>query len=465
VPSGRPVHGAPPLTSCPPFATRAQNKAGLAPERARKESSKAALKRARFDLETGAAATVPALVAAREAHSVAQARSTLRDEGAMAAEGEEEEEVEEDDEDMEDGEGEGVHGSFAGLDSDGQDMEGGGPTAGAKRSRGGALISGGGTYTPGASLDDLRERLRLRIASLKAIREGDPERAKRKALGAAAHAAAVTAAKEKVAKEVAKKEAPKAGEKAFKARPKSKAEARAPMIIAAQAAIAAGKARRAESLLPPGASYARIPAPAVPSAVLPASGDGLDIAFGTITTALPSALAAVTVSTQPALPGRDGGKQGKLRSLLADAQRYQKKLSALSSAGREGAAEKAQLEFGHALRRAEGEKVRDDPALLAKTLKRSAKGKAAGAAAWKDRKGKEEEEAGTRASARAENIKGKKNRALKKGDRPEKPKEGKEGQNRGRGGAGGSEGAAKGGAPSKKANRPGFEGRKSTFIA
>jgi hypothetical protein len=131
-----------------------------------------------------------------------------------------------------------------------------------------------------------------------------------------------------------------------------------------------------------------------------------------------------------------------MRAQLSKAQRYQETLARLGAAGAAGdeasKSKKLALEFDHALRRAGGERLRDDPALLNKSLKRKQKAKARSGKEWAQRKAKEEAGSKERSDERNKNLATKRSRALKKADRNKGDAAGKA---RGGGGGGGGGGA------------------------
>lgn len=182
------------------------------------------------------------------------------------------------------------------------------------------------------------------------------------------------------------------------------------------------------------------------------SSSGLDVAFGQLSTSLPAALAVSTLSIKPT----KASKEGRMRDQLKKAVKYKESLASLAQQGEEGVQKKISLEFNHALSRAQGEKVHDDPTLLAKALKRRKKEKSKSHADWNTRKSKEKAEMKDRQVERNKNLNNKKNRALKRGDRPAPTSSG---AGSGGGGGGGGEKEGTSSRPSPSQNRPGFEGR------
>jgi len=205
-----------------------------------------------------------------------------------------------------------------------------------------------------------------------------------------------------------------------------------------------------------------LPSSSAPSLASPS----LDVEFGHLSQALPGALAVSTLSIKPL----KASKENRIRDQLKKAVKYKESLASLAQQGEEGVQKKITLEFTHALSRAQGEKVHDDPTLLAKALKRRKKEKSKSHADWSKRKSKEKAEMKDRQVERTKNLNNKKNRALKRGDRPPPSSSSHEGGGKGGGGegSGGSGSGGGGGAPSRPSpvatasgqNRPGFEGRR-----
>jgi hypothetical protein len=80
------------------------------------------------------------------------------------------------------------------------------------------------------------------------------------------------------------------------------------------------------------------------------------------------------------------GKKKSLESMLAEAEAKKKRLRELKGSENEGDREKAsRIEWGDALKAATGERVRDDPAMIKKAMKRKEKKKAKSAKMWEAR--------------------------------------------------------------------------------
>jgi hypothetical protein len=283
---------------------------------------------------------------------------------------------------------------------------------------------------PAASLGELRARLRAKIEAMRVARKAPP--------GLALTVPAAADDDDEEGGSGGKERPGPAGElqaEAKEARDARKLEKAARKKLkkkkahAAKAPIAASSARLSpspstEQTAPLAASASakkkpRLAAPPAGSASTSSSssvaikrggdvGDDIDIAFGTFDTgaAAPAAssvrpaasasasiefaLAASASSSgpKPAASGATGGggKVGKLRRMLAIAQKAQVRLEKAKAAGG-GIAEASAVgaAFDSALRRAGGEVVRDDPKLIAKSLKRIEKDKAKSTAAWQVR--------------------------------------------------------------------------------
>lgn len=80
-----------------------------------------------------------------------------------------------------------------------------------------------------------------------------------------------------------------------------------------------------------------------------------------------------------------GGKKKSLDRLLKEAEKKRQRLKELKSGVAEDKEKAAKIVWGDAIKEASGERVRDDPALIKKALKRKSKKKAKSAEAWKSR--------------------------------------------------------------------------------
>jgi hypothetical protein len=107
---------------------------------------------------------------------------------------------------------------------------------------------------------------------------------------------------------------------------------------------------------------------------------GDSLSFGTIS-AVPKGLAGIKSRDMSA----GGKKRPSLHRLLEAAESRKAQIDALKGT-EEGDKIKADHEWDAALRRASGEKVRDDPKLLKRTIKRKESLKKKSAKAWDDRK-------------------------------------------------------------------------------
>jgi len=146
-------------------------------------------------------------------------------------------------------------------------------------------------------------------------------------------------------------------------------------------------------------------------------------------------------------------KQSK-QDALREAERKRARLEGLR-----GTAEGVEAERGHAmeraLRRAQGEKVLDDPKLLKKALRKERREKKKKRAAWKERSKEEADGVQARQKKRQDNLKA---RAQIKRARKMGVKAPGVGKHKGKGEKGKGKGK---GEKSKGKLRPGFEGRKS----
>ncbi len=135
------------------------------------------------------------------------------------------------------------------------------------------------------------------------------------------------------------------------------------------------------------------------SAAAAASGAGEDLAaqltYGVIDTAAP----------QPGSKLKKGGGVKKLKGLLAKAEENEAKLAQLKATNKaEADAAQTAEAWEAAQRRAKGEKVKDDAALLRKALKRKEKAKEASRAKWAERTAAVEEAQAAKQKKRRENM-------------------------------------------------------------
>ena len=138
-----------------------------------------------------------------------------------------------------------------------------------------------------------------------------------------------------------------------------------------------------------------------------------------------------------------GKKKSDLQSLLQRAKENKEKLQQLQGT-KEGDELKQQHDWDAAMRRAQGEKVRDDPKLLKKSLKRRQRAKKKSAQAWAEREKAVEEQRKGRQDKREQNLQ---QRATQKKEKRLKQK-----------------GVAVPKAKAKSEARPGFEGKRRSFL-
>lgn len=100
---------------------------------------------------------------------------------------------------------------------------------------------------------------------------------------------------------------------------------------------------------------------------------------------------------------RQRRKSGDLGTLLERAKANQSKLAELQGT-KEGAKMEHDQKWDAAARRAAGEKVKDDPKLLAKALKRKERSKAKSAEAWAERKATSDQQQAARQARREANL-------------------------------------------------------------
>eukprot|EP00698_Gefionella_okellyi_P004881 TRINITY_DN14512_c0_g1_i1.p1 TRINITY_DN14512_c0_g1~~TRINITY_DN14512_c0_g1_i1.p1 ORF type:complete len:258 (+),score=40.25 TRINITY_DN14512_c0_g1_i1:27-776(+) len=125
------------------------------------------------------------------------------------------------------------------------------------------------------------------------------------------------------------------------------------------------------------------------------------------------------------------GKRQDKQKLLVKAERLQEQSKRLKGT-EAGAKLQQQHSWTNAIKRASGEKIRDDPARLKKSLKADRKRKERSQKDWAERKAEEQKQTDTRIERREENLK--------------KRKLGKKGQS------------------GSQKSRPGFEGKKKEFL-
>jgi len=144
-------------------------------------------------------------------------------------------------------------------------------------------------------------------------------------------------------------------------------------------------------------------------------------------------------STGRPLPSYLAKRRAPLNVLLKKAEAQKKELEDLKKNQRDQIHSKKVFE--KLLQKAQGEKIRDNPTLLKKTMKRKQKQKAKSAAQWKERKDTVTRHQQEKQQKRTENIRNRKlNKGKKAKDQKPTRKERKEG------------------------NRPGFEGKRKSFL-
>ncbi len=169
------------------------------------------------------------------------------------------------------------------------------------------------------------------------------------------------------------------------------------------------------------------------------AGEDLDgsLAFGTVSS-VPRGMAGIKAKEMAAAQRK---KRASLSTLLEKAEAHRSRVEALKGT-EEGEKVRGEHDWDAALRRATGEKVRDDPKLLKRSIKREERSKKKSATKWRDRETQKTEEREARQAKREENLK--------------KRSQGKGGKAKAAPKAGGK-GGSKGGKPKAKA-RSGFEG-------
>lgn len=245
------------------------------------------------------------------------------------------------------------------------------------------------------SIDDLRARLAARIQGLKQsrqlkyreweapvgekdgpVRDTQRERKrfrekKEKERTATEDAAAETA--------LAGSSKGKSGSKAAEAKGSKKipySKGAAPGVISSTSAAPSNKRARTSESTTEGESSSAPPA-------TPTDDIDLDFAFGAAPSTAGRRTGGSTEGSVTEGGDRKTTKRDRLKKMLSDAQKTQRKLEKLKESGDD--AGKLDMQFATAMRRAEGGKVHDDPKLLAKSLKRMEKTKGKSAASWATR--------------------------------------------------------------------------------
>ena len=98
------------------------------------------------------------------------------------------------------------------------------------------------------------------------------------------------------------------------------------------------------------------------------------------------------------------GKKKSLDRLLAEAEKKRDRLRELRGGTEEDKEKLRRIQWGDTLREATGERVRDDPALIKKAMRRKAKAKAKSARAWESRVDKVDEAKRERQKIRSHNL-------------------------------------------------------------
>lgn len=405
-----------------------KNKKNEAPEQARKESSKAAQRRLRFDADTTASATVPGQVAAREEARIAERAALLASFAESQAAGQEASSSRRkrsavslsDDSDGEDEFQTPRNTSNSGNKRGHEDVDEDNVASGADQS---------------AGIEELRARLRARIEAMRIAKEGQGKR--------------------KARREEREKKKSKDGKKKQKKDNKSdstKKDVGDKVDTSEPDTASSAKSTKAKKTSKQSQSA---------EASKKSSDDQvLDLAFGALSTQLPDSLAGASMTTDKPAHLRaltEGGKKKEsMKQLLVKAKKYQRALQDLEQSGDHET--RLQMQFDSALKRSEGQKVFDDPTLINKSMKRAKKKKQKSAEMWEKRKSELEAENTAKALKKKENRDNKKFRALKRADRPEskEPAKSKDA----------SEAPVGEKAPPRPSNlaRPGFEGRKSRPI-
>lgn len=202
---------------------------------------------------------------------------------------------------------------------------------------------------------------------------------------------------------------------------------------------AKSKEPRADGSERPSAKRPRQDDAAAKAAAAAAEGEDLDdsLAFGTVSS-VPRGMAGIKAKEMAAAQRK---KRASLSTLLEKAEAHRTRVEALKGT-EEGEQVRGEHDWDAALRRATGEKVRDDPKLLKRSIKREERSKKKSATKWRDRETQKTEEREARQAKRDENLK--------------KRSEGKGGKAKAASKSGGK-GGSKGGKPKAKA-RSGFEG-------
>lgn len=280
--------------------------------------------------------------------------------------------------------------------------------------------SGGAT-----SVEELRARLRARIEALRAQRgatRGD--------------GGAKGAAMQKLKQQQ---------------RLKERQEQAGSVSAGAPTAAAAGSSS-AGSSVPAAASSSSSSSSATASSSSSADSVGDTLAFGAVST-VAKGLAGIKSRDMSAAKR---AKRASLSKLLEDAEGRRAKLETLKGTT-EGAEIKAAHDWDAAMRRAGGEKVRDDPKLLKRTIKREERKKKKSGKVWQDRRRQEADEKAEKQAKREENLMNRRKGGGGKGD-SNKASKAKKGSASGGAAASGPGTRKERAASGKSGGRGGFEG-------
>lgn len=151
------------------------------------------------------------------------------------------------------------------------------------------------------------------------------------------------------------------------------------------------------------------------AAATTADSVGDTLAFGAVSS-VPKGMAGIKARDMSAAKRT---KRASLSRLLEDAEGRRAKLESLKGTA-EGVEVKAAHDWDAAMRRAGGEKVRDDPKLLKRTIKREARQKKKSGKTWQDRKRQETTEKAEKQAKREENLANRRKGAPSKADAKKK---------------------------------------------
>jgi len=203
---------------------------------------------------------------------------------------------------------------------------------------------------------------------------------------------------------------------------------------------AAKRPRPADKPKPPPSAAASSSSSASASASAAAAGSedvGESLAFGTLSS-VPKGLAGVKSKDLTAAKKR---RRASLGQLLEKAEAHRETLESLKGSA-EAETVKKDHDWEAALRRASGEKVKDDPKLLRRSIKRQERSKKKSAKTWVDREKQKKEDQSARQAKREENLRiRKEGKGSRKAEA--KAKAGRGGSKDGRGSRKGFEGSTR----------------------